>query len=379
MNSKKIYTVAVTVIVTASLSFMTSSAFYNGKLLIKPGGDAKIKSIISVLDEYYYEDYDKNKAYEAALEGYVKSIGDPYTEYLTEKKLAQLEKLINSSYCGIGVTVQNDTDNNTLLIVGVFDDSPASKAGIEAGDIITKVNGVEYKGAQLEEATNSIQGEEGTDVQVTILKKSTGKEVDLTITRRSITVDSVGCEVIDGDIGYVMISQFSTNTGMEFATQVDELMSKNIKGLIIDVRDNGGGITTAVEAVADSILPKGDIIYYTADKHDNKRYAKSKMDGIDIPVVVLCNENSASASEILVGAVKDNKRGVIVGQKTYGKGVVQQIIPMTDNTAIKVTVEKYFTPDGNFIDKKGIEPDYVVEIKDNVDTQLEKAIEILKK
>lgn len=357
---------------------MTSSAFYNGKLLIKPGGDSRMNSVISVLDEYYYEDYNKEKAYNAALEGYVKSLGDPYTEYMTQEELEEFNELINSSYCGIGVSVQNNTDADVLLIIDVFKGSPAENAGIEAGDIITKVKGVEYKGSQLEEATTNIQGEEGTEVEITVLKKSTGKEVDLKIIRKSITVDSVASEIVGGNIGYVAISQFATNTAMEFATQVDELMQKGIKGLIIDVRDNGGGITTAIEAVADGILPKGDVIYYTADKHNNKKYVKSKIDGIDIPVVILANENSASASEILVGAVKDNKRGVIVGQKTYGKGVVQQLIPLTDNTAIKVTVEKYFTPNGNFIHKKGIEPDYVVELDGNTDTQLEKAIEILK-
>lgn len=378
MNSKKIYTIAITVIITATLSLMTASAFYNGKLFLKPGGDARLNSVISVLDEYYYEDYDEKKAFDAALKGYVDSLGDPYTVYMTEKELADFNDLINSSYCGIGVTVQNNTEDNTLLIVGVFDNSPAANAGIEAGDIITKVGGVAYKGEQLQEATNNIQGEEGTDVCITILKKSTGKEVDLNITRKSITVDSVASEVLQGSIGYIAISQFATNTVLEFTEQLEGLMKKNISGLIIDVRDNGGGITTAVEAVADCILPKGDVIYYTADKHDNKKYVKSKIDGIDIPVVVLANENSASASEILVAAVKDNKRGVIVGKKTYGKGVVQQLITLTDNTAVKVTVEKYFTPKGNYIHEKGIEPDYVVELDGTVDTQLEKALEILK-
>ena len=378
MSPKKIYNIAITVIITASLSFMTASAFYNGKLFIKPGGDARLNSVISVLDEYYYEDYNKDKAYDAALKGYVKSLGDPYTEYMTQKELEEFNELINSSYCGIGVTVQNNTEDNTLLIIDVFENSPAANAGIEAGDIITKVKGVAYKGEQLEDATNNIQGEEGTDAEVTILKKSTGKEVDLTITRKSIQVDSVASEIIDNNIGYVAISQFATNTALEFTNQLDELMKQGITSLIIDVRNNGGGITTAVEAVADCILEKDDVIYYTADKHNNKHYVKSKIDGIDLPVVVLANENSASASEILVGAVKDNNRGVIVGKKTYGKGVVQQLITLTDNTAVKVTVEKYFTPNGNYIHEKGIEPDYAVELDGVTDTQLEKAIEILK-
>lgn len=378
MNPKKIYPIAVTVIITAALSLMTASAYYNGRLFLKPGGDARLSSIINVLDEYYYEDYDKDKAYDAAAEGFVASLGDPYTEYMTEEDLKEFNDLINSSYCGIGVTVQNNLEDNTLLIVGVFENSPAAGVGIEEGDIITKVEGVQYKGEDLEEATNNIQGEEGTDVNITVLKKSTGKETDLTITRRSIVVDSVASEVLESDIGYIAISQFATNTAALFAEQLDALTEQNIKGLIIDVRDNGGGITTAVEAVAGCVLPKGSVVYYTADKHDNKQYVKTKIDGIDIPLVILANGNSASASEILVGAVKDNGRGIIVGEKTYGKGVVQQLITLADNTAIKVTAEKYFTPKGDYIHGKGIEPDYVVELDGNTDTQLEKALEILK-
>lgn len=375
---KKTYTIAITVIITAIFSFVASSAYYNGKLILKPEGFAKLNSVDAVLEEYYYEDYDKDKAVDGAIKGYVNSLGDPYTEYLNEQDLKEFNELINSSYCGIGVTVQYNQEDNTLLIIGVFDDSPAKKTGVEVGDVIVKVDGVAYTGEQINEATSAIQGEEGTEVTVTLLKKSSGKEEDVKIIRENITVDSVASEVIDGNIGYIAISQFATNTVVEFTEQLEELMDKGVKGIIVDVRDNGGGLTNAVEAVADCFLPEGAVIYYTADKHDNKNYVKSKVDGIDLPLVVLANENSASASEILVGAIKDNQRGVIVGKKTFGKGVVQQMITMSKNTAMKVTVERYFTPKGDYIHKKGIEPDYVVELGETTDTQLEKAVEILK-
>lgn len=378
MKNQKVYTVAITVIITAMLSFMTASAYYNGRLFLKPSGAYILNSVEDILDKYYYEDYSKEYAMEEAARGYVKSLGDPYTEYFSKEDLDEFNDYINGSYCGIGITVQNNTEDNTLLIVGVFENSPASEHGIEVGDIITKVEGVSYSGEQLETATNSIQGQEGTNVKITLLKASTDKEVELEITRKSIVVDSVSSQVLEDNIGYVVISKFGTNTAEEFASHMDDLMDKNIQSLIIDVRDNGGGTTEAVEAVADCLLPKGAIIYYTADKYNNKNYVKSKIDGIDIPVVVLANENSASASEILVGAVKDNGRGVIVGKKTFGKGVVQQLISFADQTAIKVTVEKYFTPKGNYIHKKGIEPDYEVELGETTDTQLEKALEILK-
>lgn len=381
MKNNKFYTICVTVLVTAALSLMTASAYYNGKLFIKPGANAKLNAVIGVLENYYYGDYDKEKAIESATKAYVASIGDPYTTYLDKEDLKEFNELINSSYCGIGVTVQNYVEDNTILVVDVFEGSPAQNAGIVGGDVLTKVNGTPFAGAQLEEATQNIQGEEGTDVVVTVLKKETGEEVDLTITRKSIQIDSVDSQVLEDNIGYIAISQFAVETGLEFTRHFDALVEKGIKGLIIDVRDNGGGVTTSLEAVADSLLPKGDMIYYTSDKNGKKKYIKSKIDGItDIPLVVLCNGNSASASEILVGAVKDNKRGTIVGEKTYGKGVVQTLLEMTDETAIKVTIEKYFTPAGNDIHKKGIQPDVEVKLTDTdtTDVQLEKAIELLK-
>ena len=360
---------------------MTSSAYYNGKLMIKPGYGNKLGTVIGILDKYYYEDYDKNKAVEGAVGGYVDSLGDPYTVYMNNEDVNDFYNLINSSYCGIGVTVQNDTETNRILVVDVFDGSPAKQAGIEKGDILLKVNGEEYAGEELEEATDNIKGEEGTEVRVTILKKSDGEEKELTIKRQSIEVDSVASEVLEGNIGHIAISQFATNTAAEFTEQLNGLLDKKVKGIVIDVRDNGGGITDAAEKIADLFLKKGDTIYYTSDKNGKKVYSYSKNEpATDLPVIILANGNTASASEILIGALKDNGRAKVVGEKTYGKGVVQQIISMTDDTAVKVTVEKYFTPSGKYIHKKGIEPDYEVSLDENAesDVQLEKAVEILR-
>ena len=380
MKNNKLYTICVTVLITATLCLMTSSAFYNGKLLIKPGADAKLNVVTNLLDDYYFGDYNKEKANDDAVRAYVKAVGDPYTEYMNKSDLEQFASFVNSSYCGIGVTVQNNTEDNTILVVGVFENSPAKEAGIVEGDVITKVNGTEYPGEQLDEATAVIQGEEDTEVTVTI-KKSDGTEKDLTMKRKSIHVDSVESEVLEDNIGYIAIMQFSSTAAAEFKTHFDELVSKGIKALIIDVRDNTGGTTDAVESIASNFLKKGDIIYYTSDKHGKKMYAKCSRDGnTDLPLVVLSNGYSASASEILIASIKENDRGIIVGEKSYGKGVVQQLFEMSDDTAIKITVEKYFTPDGNDINKKGILPDYEVvpAETDTTDTQLKKAIELLK-
>ncbi len=368
-----IITAVITCVVTAMLTFVFTTA-YNAST----SENMKLRIIEGYLDSMYYGEYNREQAMENAYKGYVASLGDPYTEYFTAEDYESFNSYIDSAYCGIGVAVQNETEKNVILVINVFDNSPAKDAGIEAGDIIKKVEGKEYTGAQLDDAVNAIKGEEGTEVKVTVLKASTGKEEEFTVKRQNVVMDTVEAEIIDGNIGYIYISQFGNNTADEFANKLEELTSKNIKGLIVDVRDNPGGTTVAVEAVAGCLLPRDAVIYYTSDKSDNKEYIKSKMDGIDIPLVVLANENSASAAEILVGAVKDNSRGTIVGTKTFGKGVVQSLIDLEDGTALKITVERYYTPNGNFIHGKGIEPDYYVESGKETDTQLEKAISILK-
>lgn len=380
MKNNRLYTICVTVLITAVLCLMTSSAYYNGKLLIKPGTDAKLNVVTNLLDDYYFGTYNKEKANDNAVKAYVKAVGDPYTEYMNKADLEKFASYINSSYCGIGVTVQNNTEDNTILVVGVFENSPAKGAGIVEGDVLTKVNGTAYLGEQLNEATTAIQGEEDTEVTITV-KKADGTEKDFTMKRKSIHVNSVESEVLEDNIGYITILQFSSTASAEFKTHLDELVSKGIKGLVVDVRDNTGGTTEAVETIVSNFLKKGDIIYYTSDKHGRKMYAKCRQDGnTDLPLVVLSNGNSASASEILIASVKENDRGIIVGEKSYGKGVVQQLFEMNDGTAIKITVEKYFTPDGNDIHKKGIAPDYEVVLTetDTTDTQLAKAIELLK-
>lgn len=374
---KKIYpyflTAVISCIVTAMLTFVFTTA-YNASL----PQNKKMRIIDGYLESMYYGEYDKEYAMEQAYKGYVASLGDPYTEYFTKEELLAFNTYIDNSYCGIGVSVRNDVERNVIVVEGVFDNSSAKEVGIEPGDIIKKVEGKEYTGAQLDDAVNVIKGEEGTTVNITVLKASTGKEQNLVVKRQNVVMNTVESEIIDGNIGYIYISQFGNNTAEEFATKLDELTNKNIKSLIVDVRDNPGGITTAVEAVASCLLPEGKVIYYTSDKTGQKQYIKTKMSGVDIPLVVLANENSASASEILVGAVKDHGRGTIVGTKTYGKGVVQMLVDLEDGTALKITFERYYTPNGSYIHGKGIEPDYNVEPGTETDTQLEKAIEILK-
>lgn len=369
----------IAIVITAALCFKLSHLYYNGQLLIFPDSTAKLNAVIRMLDEKYYEDYDKEKAIDAAVDAYVDSLGDPYTEYMNKTSLENFYHLINSSYSGIGVSLKNNTDDNTVVVEDVFEGSPAKKAGISPGDVILKVNGSAFSGEQLDDLIEKIQESGKNNIKLTLIQKSTGKEIELDVLCDEIQLDSVTSSVTDENIGYIGISQFATNTADEFKNALKDLEAKNVLGLIVDVRDNGGGITDAVEGICDCLLPEGNVIYYTADKNDKRVYAYSKKEGTKLPLVVLANEHSASASEILIGAIKDNERGVIVGEKSYGKGVVQQMYMMPNETALKITVEKYFTPNGNYINKKGIEPDYTVHLKENdsFDYQLQKAIDIL--
>ena len=374
---KKIYPVLLAAVISCVVTAIATFVFTTVYNTSYPE-NKKLNIIDAYLEKMYYKDYNKEYAMEQAYEGYVASLGDQYTEYFTKEEFNAFNTYMDNSYCGIGVSVRNDSQKDAIVVGGVFDNSPAKDAGIEQGDIIKKVEGKVYNGTQLDEAVSVIKGKEGTSVKITVVKKATGKEQELVVKRQNVVVDTVESEIIDGNIGYIYISQFGNNTAEEFAIKLDKLMNKKIKGLVVDVRNNPGGTTTAVEAITSCLLPEGKVIYYTSDKSGNKDYIKTKMNGVDIPLVVLANKNSASASEILVGAVKDHKRGTIVGEKTFGKGVVQTLVDLKDGTALKITVERYYTPNGNYIHGNGIEPDYHIELGEKTDTQLEKAIEILK-
>ncbi|MCR5146186.1 MAG: S41 family peptidase [Clostridia bacterium] len=350
--------------------------------------DDKISAIKKKLDEVYIGDVNEEKMVEGALKGYVSALGDEYTEYLTEKEVESLMEDINGSYVGVGTYISYNTKTNEIVVIGVIEDAPANKAGILVGDIIKKIDGVEYKGEQLTEASNKMKGEEGTNVKLAILRDE--KELEFEIKREKIKFKCVKSEKLENDIGYIKISSFDGGCAEDFKNEYNSLKEKGIKSLIIDLRNNGGGLVDQSLDIAEMIVPKGSTMLITRDKNGKEELSKSEKDPIiNIPIVVLVNDYTASASEILTAALKENTNAKVVGIKTYGKGVIQGVFLLENQkTGMKVTIQEYYTPKHNKLHKIGITPDEIVELPEELkgqvniekqkDTQLNKAIELLK-
>ncbi|MBR2240514.1 MAG: S41 family peptidase [Clostridia bacterium] len=350
--------------------------------------DDKFTDIRNKLEESYIGNIDDKKMIEGALEGYVSSLGDEYTEYLSETEVDSLMQDVKGSYVGVGLYIAQNTQTNEILVVGVIEDSPANKAGILVGDIVKKVDDVEYTGEQLTQASNNMKGMDGSKVKVTISRND--QEIDYDITRETIKFKCIKSEKLENDIGYIRISSFDGGCAADFKKAYEDLKSKNIKSLIIDLRNNGGGLVDQSLEIAEMIVPKDSKMLITSDKKGNEEVSVSKKNPVvDVPIVILVNEYTASASEILTAAIRENTNAKVVGTKTYGKGIIQGIFLFDDKkTGLKITIQEYFTPNHNKLHKIGITPDEVIELPEewkghlNVekqfDNQLNKAIDILK-
>lgn len=336
--------------------------------------------------DYLYEVSDEDLR-DGELKGMVAALKDPYSEYLTEEDLKEMNQETSGSFYGIGFTVYKN-ENNQIEVVSPIKDTPADRAGIKSKDIVVKVNGKNYTGDEMKEAIKVIKGEKGSKVHLTIYRPSTKKTLEIDVERAEIKIETVISHKIE-NLGYIGIIQFNDHTDEEFKTHLDELKKQNVKGLIIDLRGNPGGTVSSVVKIADMLLPEGTIVSAKDKNHKIVFEYKSDKDQYDKPIVVLINEGSASASEILSGAIKDFNRGKLVGVKSFGKGIVQTVFPFQDGTGVKLTTSEYFTPSGENIHNIGIKPDFEVKLKDDVkgigyehlkeDTQLQKAIEVLKK
>lgn len=342
----------------------------------------KLFEVKDVLHREYYQDIDDKVLLEGAIKGMVDAVGDPYTVFFNQEEYKEFLDDGEGNYVGIGVMVGIKEDK--IVVITPFEGSPAYEAGIRAGDFILKVEGVEYKGSEMDKAVSVIKGEEGKPVTLTISQN--GVEKEITIVRASITLVNVQSEMVAGNIGHVTMLQFTNNTAKQVREAMDELKDKGAKGYILDLRGNPGGYLDEAVDTASLFVEKGKTVLYTLDKAQQKReYLSKGGDYIGAPLVVLLDEGSASASEVVAGALKDYKAATIVGQRSFGKGIVQMVYNVGNKEGVKVTVSSYYSPNGINIHGEGILPDVEVALPEGVeapltldnDTQLQKAVEIL--
>ena len=357
--------------------------------LMSPYFTGKLELLEEIINNYYMDEVTTEDLRIGAYKGLMEGLGDPYSCYYTAKEYEELKESSSGMYCGIGAVVQQNTKTMLITIVKPYVDAPAYKAGMLPGDIIYMVDGVDVTGMEIDSVVAMMKGEAGTVVKVTVVRDGVVEPIELTITRDVIEVETIEYEMLANKIGYVLISQFDEVTPGQFKDAIEQLEADGMKGLIIDLRDNPGGLLDAVVDMLDYVLPKG-LIVYTEDKYGNKQeYKGNDNHELELPIVVMINGNSASASEIFAAAMQDYKKATLVGTTSFGKGIVQSIIPISDGTAIKLTVSKYFTPNGICIHGTGVKPDVEVDLAEELkqkvvieheeDNQLAEAIKVLKK
>lgn len=395
------YKLTMVIIFTVFITFMLTTLgifvfFLNGKQVGKyvlvtsseknENISTKLDKYKTIIDKYFLGEVNEEKLEEGAIKGYIEGLNDPYTEYISKDEMKDYLEDTKGNFIGIGIYMVKNKDKNLIQVLATIKGSPAEKQGIQPGDLIKTVDGVEYTADDLNIISKKIKGDEGTKVKLEIIRGTETKEYEFI--REKITVNQVEGSVVNDNLGYIKISSFDENTAKQFKEEFEKLQAQNIKGLIIDLRNNGGGIVSEALDIADYIADKDSVLLYEVDKKGKEEIKKSKKDPIvNMPIVVLVNKNTASSSEILSGALKDLGKAKIVGTKTYGKGVIQEILTLPDGDGLKITTEEYQTPSKNKIHKIGIEPDVVVELPDTVknilnvepaaDTQMQKAIELL--
>lgn len=351
--------------------------------------EKKLESLESLVDEYYYysDDMDTSAIADKVYAAYIAGLEDKYSEYYTADEMQKRMESINGSYCGIGAVVSKNEDGEITIILP-YENAPAANAGLQPGDIILSIDGTDLSGMELEQAVTLVKGEEGTSA---VFKVRRGEEeFETTITRQQVNVPTMSYEMKEGNVGYIYISSFEMSTPEQYKNAIDDLLNQGAEGIVFDLRNNGGGALDAVIDMLDYILPE-ELLMYVEDKFENRKNYYSEAECIDetLPMAVIINGNSASASEVFTGALQDYGRAKIFGTKSYGKGVVQNLIPLNDGSGVKLTIAEYFTPLGRNFNNNGIDPDETVELpgesqteaydekgylKEGYDTQLNAAV-----
>ena len=346
----------------------------------------KIDELMSYIDLYYNDDYDEEDIRNAIYAGTLEGLGDPYSVYYTADEYKDMQINTSGNYYGIGAALSQDAKTKEVTISKVYEGTPAEEAGLKDGDQIIKVNDTESTSKELSALVQEIRGEEGTTVHLQVYRASNNKTFEIDVERKNVELPSITSKMLDGGIGYIQISEFQSKTDEQFKSALADLKKQGMKSLIVDVRSNPGGLINAASNILDQILPEGTVVY-TEDKYGKREDYTSDSNCLDCSIAVLVNENSASASEIFAGAIKDYNYGTLIGTKTFGKGIVQTVFPLEDGDAVKITTAKYYTPKGNYIHGVGIEPDIELTYKYSgpedeaydmkYDNQVQKAIEVL--
>ncbi len=359
----------------------------SGEALLNDEVVEKIDEIYSYMNIYYYDKFEKEDVYNSIYSGVLESLEDPYSVYYTPQEYEDMRVSTSGTYYGIGAGVSQDLTTMEVTITKVYRGTPSEEAGLKNGDKIISVEDIEATSVEVSELVQHIRGEEGTTVHMKIYRPSTDEILEFDVMRKHVELPSIEGEILEGGIGYIQITEFQDKTDEQFADMVKKLQSQGMKGLIVDVRANPGGMLSTVVNLLDQVLPEG-LLVYVEDKYGNRDEYTSDAACLDLPMVVLTDETSASASEIFAGALKDYGYATLVGKTTYGKGIVQNIIRLSDGDAMKITTAKYFTPKGNDIHKIGVVPDVEVDYEysgpesetydKQYDSQFLKALEIMK-
>ena len=364
----------------------TGTSTVNGEALLSEETVEKLDEIYENINIYYYEDFEKSDLEKSLYRGLVEGLEDPYSVYYTEEEYEELMVSTTGTYYGIGAGLSQDLDTMVVTITKVYRGTPAEEAGLKNGDIILAVDEWDATSMEVSELVQHIRGEAGTKVHMTIYREKTGETLEFDVERRHVELPSIEGEMLEGGIAYIQITEFQSKTDEQFIEMMETFKTQGMKGLIVDVRANPGGLLSSVVYLSDYILPEG-LIVYIEDTFGNKEEYTSDKDYIEVPMVVLIDENSASASEIFAAAMKDYQKATLVGKTSYGKGIVQNIIPLEDGDALKLTTAKYFTPNGNYIHGVGVSPDVEVEYDytgpedetydKQYDSQFLKAVEVM--
>lgn len=366
-----------------AMSLIKSTKTSNGEDISKYM--TRIEDAIKMVKSKYIDDIDTEKLVDGAVAGVAEATGDPYTRYMDEEEYSQMLNSGTETYGGLGIHITYDTKSEGIIILGIMPDAPALDADLKIGDVILSVDGTVVSQKSFYECVDKLKGEAGSEVKLII--KRDNDTLEKTVKREEIIPNNVESDIMDGNIGYIRIWSFDNNVYKQFKTEYEKLKAKNITGLVIDVRNNPGGLVSDTVSILKEMLPKCDIVKLVYKDESERVYKCDGKNQINIPVAVLVNSGSASASEILASAIKDSNTGVLIGTKTYGKGIVQEVQQLDGKGALSITVAKYYTASGVEIHKNGIEPNITVELPEEYqksssvprdkDTQLIKAIEYI--